>query len=65
MEYILEVTGDYEMSLYLTKEWQNRPAERWRAEIVLNGDFTDVVAWFPTKRAAIAWGETWDPNDFN
>ena len=47
------------MTIYLTKEWQNRPSERWRAQIVIDGQFTDVVGWFATKRAAIAWGATW------
>ena len=51
------------LTIYLTKEAQNRPAERWRAQIVIGGEFTDVVGWFATKRAAITWAETLNPNE--
>jgi hypothetical protein len=51
------------LSVYLAKEWQNRPSERWRAEIVIGDKFTGVVGWFATKRAAITWAETWNANE--
>jgi hypothetical protein len=59
----MEKTTRNGLTLYLTKEHQNKPSERWRAEIVIGGKFTGVVGWFRTKRAAISWCATWNPNE--